>query len=84
MREVNSLFQDIKKEKKKNYKPISRILFHPDTSVATSYHLSGIGISSHLYLPTLRRIADIKSANLDEQSLAPVYVAFQHPRFTRQ
>ncbi len=52
----------------KSYKLVSRILFQ-------YYHLSGINITAYLLLPTLDHRAGSPQAIL--------YVAFQHPRFTR-
>jgi len=75
MREVNSLFQDIKKEKKKNYKPISRILFLPRQAGTDCYHLSATTFARCLYLPTLGHRASSPQST--------VYMAFQHARFTR-
>ena len=62
----------------KNCRPVSRILFPAE---AGYYHLSGMVIAGHLYLPTHSRLPFER--NRASSPGCGIYLAFQHARFTR-
>ena len=55
----------------------------PDSvPLAGCYHLSAMTVASHLYLPTLGRVAPTMQTKTSRFQPA-LYMAFQHARFTR-